>query len=246
MEPLALVQEALGRADHEEVLRLTDAILAERPGDDAAHELRARSLLALGRTDEAERHAADAVRLDPDEIRYRELMAEVLSAEGAHRDAATEYARLARDDPRQRAWILAEAGERLDADQAGRAAEAARRAVRLNPADGDAQLALARALLLAGDARGALRAASAAAELRPGDLRTRETLADALWLSDRDAAAFTEFRALAGELRGADRERVLEKARSLYGQHAGWAGRLALAVPGVFPLALERGWVGVR
>lgn len=246
MEPLALVQEALGRADHEEVLRLTDAILAERPGDDAAHELRARALLALGRTDEAERHAADAVRLDPDEIRYRELMAEVLSAEGAHRDAATEYARLARDDPRQRAWILAEAGERLDAEQAGRAAEAARRAVRLNPADADAQLALARALLLAGDAPGALRAASAAAELRTGDLRTRETLADAYWLSDRDAAALAEFRALAGELHGADRQRVLDKARSLYAQHAGWAGRIALAVPGLFAFALSRGWVDVR
>lgn len=245
MEPLALVQEALGRADHEEVLRLTDAILAERPGDDAAHEMRARALLALGRTDEAERHAADAVRLDPDEIRYRELMAEVLSAEGAHRDAATEYARLARDDPRQRAWILAEAGERLDADQAGRAAEAARRAVRLNPADADAQLALARALLLAGDAPGALRAASAAAELRPADLRTRETLADALWLSDRDAAAFVEFRALAAELRGPDRDRLLEKARSLYAQHAGLAGRVVLAVPGLFPYVLARGWVDV-
>lgn len=246
MEPLASVQRALADGDHAEVLRLTDAILAERPGDDAAHELRARALLAVGRVEEAERHAADAVRLDPDEIRYRELMAEVLSAEGAHRDAATEYARLARDDPRQRAWILAEAGERLDADQAGRAAEAARRAVRLNPADADAQLALARALLLSGDASGALRAATAARELRPGDPRVRETLSDALWLSDRDAAAFTEFRALAGELGGADRDRVLAKARSLHAQHAGPLGRLVAAVPGLFPLALARGWIDVR
>jgi len=246
MEPLASVQEALGRADHEEVLRLTDVILAERPGDDAAHELRARSLLAVGRVEEAERHAADAVRLDPDEIRYRELMAEVLSAEGAHRDAAAEYARLARNDPRQQAWILAEAGERLDADQAGRAAEAARRAVRLDPADADAQLALARALLRAGDPAGALRAATAAAELRPGDPRARETLADARWMSNHDAAAFAEFRSLAAELDGGERDRVIHKARSLYGQHAGWAGRVVLAVPGIFRFALARGWIAVR
>jgi tetratricopeptide (TPR) repeat protein len=246
MEPLALVQEALGRADHEEVLRLTDAILAERPGDDAAHELRARALLALGRSSEAEQHAADAVRLDPDEIRYRELMAEVLSAEGAHHDAAIEYGRLARNDPRQRAWILAEAGERLDADEAKRAAEAARRAVRLDPADFDAQLALARALLRDGDPAAALRAATAAAELRPGDARAREALADALWLSDRDGAAFDEFRALATALAGRDRDRVVAKSRSLYAQHAGWTGRLVLAVPGLFALALVRGWVGIR
>ena len=48
----------------------------------------ARALLALGRLDEAERHAQDAVRLDPEEVRYRELLAQVLSAGGAHRDAA--------------------------------------------------------------------------------------------------------------------------------------------------------------
>jgi predicted Zn-dependent protease len=246
METLASVQSALERGDHDEVLRLTDAILGERPGDDAAHELRARALLALGRTEEAHRHASDAVRLDPDEIRYRELLAEVLSAGGAHREAATEYARLARDDPRQRAWILAEAGERLDARQAARAADAARRAVRLDPFDADAQLALARALLRGGDPGGALRAASAAAELRPGDPAAREALADALWLSNRDAAAFGEFRALAAELSGSPRERVLAKARSLYSQHAGTLGRLALAVPGLFPLMLERGWAKVR
>ena len=62
------------------VLRLTDALLAARPGDDAAHEYRARAFLALGRLDEAEQHAEDAVRLDPDEIRYRELLAQMLSA----------------------------------------------------------------------------------------------------------------------------------------------------------------------
>jgi predicted Zn-dependent protease len=246
METLASVQSALDRGDHDEVLRLTDAILAERPGDDAAHEMRARALLALGRAEEAQRHAADAVRLDPEEIRYRELMAEVLAAEGAHHDAAVEYGRLARNDPRQRAWILAEAGERLDADEAKRAAEAARRAVRLDPTDFDAQLALARALLRDGDPAGGLRAATAASELRAGDVRAREALADALWLSDRDAAAFDEFRALASGLEGRDRDRVVAKARSLYAQHAGWAGRLLLAVPGLFPLALGRGWLGVR
>ena len=105
------------RGDHELVLRLTDARLAQRPGDDAAHEYRARAFLALGRPDEAERHAADAVRLDPDEIRYRELLAQTLSASGAHRDAAAEYGRLAANDPRQTTWTVAEAEERLGAAQ---------------------------------------------------------------------------------------------------------------------------------
>ncbi len=246
MQTLASVQDALARGDHDEVLRLTDAILAERPGDDAAHELRARALLALQRFEDAQAHAFDAVRLDPDEVRYRELLAEVLSAEGAHREAAVEYARLARGDPRQRAWTQVEAEERLGADQTGPAADAARRAVRLDPGDAEAQLTLARALLRRGEATGALRAAAAAVELRPGDLGARETLADAQWLADRDAAALAEFRALAGELSGADRDRVLAKARALYAQHAGFWGRLAIAVPGLFPLGLERGWLSVR
>ena len=77
----AAIAEALDRAEYDEVLRLTEALLDTRPGDDAAHEFRARAMLALGRLDEAERHAQDAVRLDPDEIRYRELLAQVLSSE---------------------------------------------------------------------------------------------------------------------------------------------------------------------
>lgn len=246
MVSLANVQVASDRGDHPQVLRLTDAILAERPGDDAAHELRARSLLALGRTDEAERHAADAVRLDPDEIRYRELLAQVLSARGAHREAAAEYARLARNDPRQPAWTLAEAGERLDASQLGEAADAARRAVRLSPGDADAQLALARALIFAGNGPEALGAAMAAVELRPGDAEVREALADARWLSGQHGAAFDEFRALAASLTGAGRERVTAKARALYERRSGVVGRLLLVVPGLFGLALRRGWARLR
>ncbi|MGH2798421.1 MAG: tetratricopeptide repeat protein, partial [Thermoleophilaceae bacterium] len=119
------LQAAHQRGDHEAVLRLTESALVERPGDDAAHEYRARALLALGRLDEAEQHAQDAVRLDPDEIRYRELLAQILSHGGAHRDAATEFGRLARNDPRQTAWTLAEARERLGASQPAMSVEAA-------------------------------------------------------------------------------------------------------------------------
>jgi tetratricopeptide (TPR) repeat protein len=242
----ASVQEALDGGDHQAVLRLTNEILAARPGDDAAHELRARSLLALGRIDEAERHVTDAVRLDPDEIRYRELLAQVLAARGAHRDAADEYGRLARNDPRQRDWVLAEAGERLSAAEADEAVDAARRAVRLNAADPAAQLALARALTRTGDGSGALVAATIASELLPGDARASETLADARWLTQQDAAAFTDFRALAGSLSGADRDRVLAKARALYRQHAGPIGRLVAVWPWLFSQALRAGWVSVR
>jgi len=231
--------------DHELVLRLTDAVLAERPGDDAAHEYRARALLALGRADEAERHAADAVRLDPEEVRYRELLAQALSAVGAHRDAATEYGRLAKGDPRETTWTVAEAEERLGADQAGMGVEAARRAVRLAPDNGRAQLALAQALARTGDARGAFQAATRATELLPNDPGAREALADAHWLANEDAAALSEYRALYAELPDADRERVLRKARTLYRQHARGFGAFLTGIAPLFRLAFRRGWVSV-
>jgi tetratricopeptide (TPR) repeat protein len=243
---LARIQEALDRGEHQAVLRLTDEILATRPGDDAAHELRARSLLALGRVEEAERHASDSVRLDPDEIRYRELLAQALAARGAHRDAAAEYGRLARNDPRQRDWVLAEAGERLNAAEADEAVDAARRAVRLNASDPAAQLALARALTRVGDGSGALSAATIAAELLPADPRAREALADARWLAQQDAAAFAMFRALAGELTAADRDRVITKARALYRRRAGPLGRLLTGWGWFFGHALRAGWISVR
>lgn len=243
MTALDEVREAFDRGEHEVVVRLTDTVLAETPGNDAAHEYRARSLLALGRLGEAERHAQDAVRLDPEEIRYRELLAQILSSEGAHRDAAAEFGRLARNDPRQASWTVAEARERIGASQPGMGVEAARRAVQLEPGNGAAQLALAQALARTGDARGAFQAATRAAELLPGDPEAREALADAHWLADEDAAAFTEFRALAGELDGADRQRVISKARTLYRQHAGWLGRLVAAIGPLFGVAFERGWL---
>jgi tetratricopeptide (TPR) repeat protein len=243
---VASVQEALDRGDHDEVLRLTDALLATRPGDDAAHELRARALLALGRIDEAEQHAADAVRLDPDEIRYRELLAQVLAARGAHRDAAAEYGRLARNDPRQREWLLAEAGERLDAAQAGRAAEAARAAVRLDPADAEAQLTLATTLARLGDGAGAMAAAASAERLLPGDPRAMEAVADGRWLLGQDAIAFSSLVELAGRLDGRDAARVTAKARAIYRQHAGVGGRLLAAIPPLFDAALRRGWLHLR
>lgn len=242
---IADLQAAHGRGDHEGVLRLTDELLTQRPGDDAAHEYRARALLALGRLGEAERHAQDAVRLDPDEIRYRELLAEVLSEAGAHREAAAEFGRLARNDPRQTTWTLAEAEERLGASQPSMGLEAARRAVRLEPRNGRAQLALSQALARTGDARGAFQAAGAATRLLGGLAEAREALADARWLANDDAAAFEEFRSLATELHGSDAERVLAKAGTLYRQHAGWVGRLVAGIGPLFAVAFRRGWIRV-
>lgn len=245
MTTLDEIRAAHEAGDHELVLRLTDGVLAERPGDDAAHEYRARAFLALGRPDDAERHAADAVRLDPDEVRYRELLAQALSAVGAHRDAAGEYGRLASNDPHQTSWTVAEAEERLGAAQPGMGVDAARRAVRLAPQNGRAQLMLSQALARTGDARGAFQAATLATELLPNDPGAREALADAHWLADQDAAAFAEFRALSDELAGTDHDRVLRKARALYRQHAGVAGRVVAAIGPLFRLAFGRGWLSV-
>jgi tetratricopeptide (TPR) repeat protein len=214
---LAEVRAAFERGEHELVLQLTDAALATRPGDDALHEYRSRAFLALGRTEEARRHAADAVRLDPDEIRYRELLAQSLSAEGAHRDAAAEYGRLARKDPRQAAWTVREAEERLGAAQAR-----------------------------TGDPRGALAAAEAAERLLPGDPDAREAHADALWLAGDRADAFDRFRQLAGDAGPADRARLERKARILYRQAASGVGRLVASAPALFAVAFRRGWMRVE
>jgi predicted Zn-dependent protease len=244
--PLADARAAFERGDHEEVLRRVTALLVERPGDDAAHELRARAALALGRIADAERDAQDAVRLDPDEIRYRELLAQVLAAGGAHRDAAVEYGRLARNDPRQRDWALAEAGERLSAAEGPQAIEAARRAVRLDPADAAAQLALAMALVRTGDAAAALPVAAAALRLAPDDHRAQETMADAQWLTGDAASGFSGFRLLATRLDGGERRRVVEKARRLYRLRAGFGGRLLAAWPWLFEVALRNDWLHIR
>jgi tetratricopeptide (TPR) repeat protein len=237
---------AVESGDHPRVIELATQRLADRPGDDAAHEARARALLALGRLEPAEADAMDAVRLDPDEVRYRELLAEIQSRRGAHADAAAEYARLARRDPRQVAWTLAEASERIEGSDAAGAVEAARRAVRLDPTSFPAQLALARGLIRLGDPAGALQAARRVAEMQPADAAGRETLADALWLTGRDGDAFHEFRALAAELSVPDRQRVLAKARTLYRQRAGWLGRRLASLPALFAFALGRGWLGLR
>lgn len=219
--------------------------LADRPGDDAAHEARARALLTLGRLEEAEADAMDAVRLDPEEVRYRELLAEIQSRRGEHADAAAEYARLARRDPRQVAWTVAEAAERIEGSDAAKGVDAARRAVRLDPRSFEAQLALARGLIRIGDGA-ALSAARRATDLRPADRAGREALADALWLAGHEADAFHEFRVLSHELSGHDRKRVVAKARTLYRPKAGWPGRIVASLPALFAVAFRRGWLTVR
>jgi cytochrome c-type biogenesis protein CcmH/NrfG len=115
--------------------------------------------------------------------------------------------------------------------------------VRLDPRNGQAQLALAQGLARTGDARGAFGAATRAVELLPGDPSAREALADAHWLADQDATAFAEFRALADELDGADRDRILGKARTLYRQQAGWLGKLVAGIAPLFAFAFARGWL---
>ncbi len=230
---------AADAGDHQAVIRLAAAILAQNPGQDAAHELRARSLLALGRVAEAEADAQAAVRLDPDEVRYRELLAEVLSTAGAHREAADEYARLARLDPRQTTWDLAEARERLAAAEADEAVEAARRALRLDPGDATAQLTMTRGLLRAGQATLALEAAERSVALAPGDDHALEALADARWLTGDEVGALAGYAALARGSGPASGPAV-DKARTLYRSRAGLGGRLLAAVRPLFAWGLRR------
>jgi tetratricopeptide (TPR) repeat protein len=239
--PLDELTAAADRGDHEEVIRLATVVLAVHPGTDIAHELRARAALALGRLPEAEADAQAAVRLDPDEVRYRELLAEVLAAAGAHRDAADEYARLARNDPRQADWTRAEASERLAAADSEEAVEAARRALRLDPTDLEAQLTLARGLLKAGQATPALAAAERAVALDPTSGRAGETLADAHWLIGDEQTALDGYAALARGTDAALAARAVAKARDLYRSRAGVGGRLLAAVRPLFAASLRGG-----
>jgi len=245
LSAFAEVQAAYERGDHLDVLRRTEAILAERPGDDAAHELRARALLALGRVREAESEAENAVRLDPEEIRYRELLADVFASEGAHRDAADEYRRIAAGDPRNTEWTVAEARERLGAAQPEMGIEAARRALRLDPGNGSAQLALAQGLTRLGQAGLALEAALRAAQLLPDDPAAEEILADARWLAGDVPTALDAYRALTAGLAGPARSSVVRKARSLVRKRSNWFGRLVASVPPLFEIALRNGWLRV-
>jgi protein O-GlcNAc transferase len=245
LSAFAEVQAALERGDYADVLRRTQEILAERPGDDAAHELRARALLAVGRVSEAEKEADDAVRLDPEEIRYRELLAEVLASEGAHRDAADEYRRLSAGDPRHTEWTVAEARERLGAAQPGMGIEAAQRALRLDPQNAEAQLALAQGLTRLGQAGLGHEAARRAVAMLPGNADALETLADAQWLSGEVAAALNGYRDLASRLSGHARDEAVRKARTLVRQRSGWFGRLLASLPWLFGIALRNGWLSV-
>lgn len=217
--------------------------VVERPGDDSAHEARARALVAIGRLDEAELEAQSAVRLDPDEVRYRELLAEILSARGSHRDAAAEYLRLAVRDPRQASWIRAVAVERMAGGEAGQAAEAARAALRLDAGDGVAALTLTRALVELGIARQALVAAARLAELLPGDPDAREAWADAHALAGEGTAAFAEYAALMTDLSPADprRRRVEARARALYGADPSRRRRWLAALPWLFGALFRAG-----
>jgi tetratricopeptide (TPR) repeat protein len=232
---------AAAGGDHETVIRLAGRTLAERPGNDAAYELRSRALRAAGRLEDARADAAAAVRLDPDEIRYRELLAEILSALGAHREAAEEYARLARANPRQGAWIRAEASERLAAADPQGAQEAARRALRLDGDDAGAQLMLAHALLREGVAGPALDAAQRAVALAPDDPDARETLADALWLAGDGSGALVAYAALARDTTGERSDQAVDRARALYRSRAGLGGRLLAAVRPIFAASLRAG-----
>ena len=96
-----------------------------------------------------------------------------------------------------------------------------------------------------GDGPGAYRAAGAALRLLGGRPDAREALADARWLTNEDAAAFSEYRALAGELGGDDRRRVLKKARTLHEQRAGLLGRLLARIAPLWELGFRLGWIRV-
>jgi len=132
-----------------------------------------------------------------------------------------------------------------DSETSAKLVACSRRALRLDPGNATAQLALAQGLTRLGQAQPALEAALRAASLLPGDPAAEETLADARWLTGEVSAALEAYRTLSARLDGAAREGIMRKARTLVGQRSGWLGRLVAGIPFLFGVALRNGWLSV-
>ena len=210
--------------------------------DDAAHEYRARAFLALGRLPEAEEHAQAAVRLDPDEIRYGGLLAQVLSAEGAPR-CRGRVGRLARNDPRETAWTIArrprsgsersQPGMGVDTGSPGSAAGAGRRPRPAGAGAGPGPTGDARGVSRAQPRPGCFPTTRLAARPRPMPLARRRRTAPRSTSTPRWPAGFA----------APDRERVARKARTLHRRPRLARGRALAAIGPAFDLALRNGWV---
>ena len=190
---------------YDEVLRLTDAILAETPGRRCGPRVsRARPARPRpARRGGASRAGRGAARSRGDPLSRAAGPGPLARGGPSRRGGRVRAARAQRSRARRPGrW------RRPASDSAPRSPRWASRP-RGAPCSSiratvEAQLALAQALTRTGDARGAFQAASLAAELLPGDPEAREALADAQWLAGQEAAAFEEFRALANDL---DRQR---------------------------------------
>ena len=221
--------------------------LAERPGDDAAHELRARALLALGRLEEAEAARPwTPCASTPTRSATASCWPRSCRARGEHRDAAAEYRAWRAAIPAPEWLTVAEAGERLEAPRRRR--RASRRPERRSGStrgNGRAQLALAQGLVHLATRAAPTRPRRARCDLlRPTAPRAKRSRTRAGWRGTRRGVRRLP---RPGPRAGGRRLHAGWSTRraALYRPGAGWLGRLVTWLPFCFAVAFRRGWLTV-
>ncbi len=196
---LRMMGETLGRlhryADAETVL---DDALRRDPGFDGARFTLAGVLFHQQRAVEAAGHLRDLLAREPENAAYRNLLAACLSLVGEPEEVEALHRGLLLDYPDQAQVWLNHGHALRTVRRFPEAVEAYRRAIRLQPAFGDAYWALANLKLagLADEEAGALRRELARPELRRDDrLPMHYALGKALEERGEDQAAFESYAA---------------------------------------------------
>ena len=158
---------AYQRGRYREAVTLIEMSLAGGATTAAIHTNCGVAYRALGEFDQAARHFARAIALDPQFVNAHQNYALVLWDQGLPQQAAVHFEialALRQDSPEANfylGWI------RLDEDKPALAAERLRAALRLRPDHAEAHYLLARALLAQGDTRAAQQSLAAALKLQP-------------------------------------------------------------------------------
>ncbi len=150
-------------------------------GGAALYELAGRIALVQRQPDRAARHFRTALDLDPDNLRYRELLARAQVLSGRYEEASGTLGLLIEAEgytPPATVWSML--GDcRMARSQPDEAREAYRQVTRLRPEDGRGWTCLARAQLALGDAGQAEASANRALGLSPRDVESMLLLAHA-------------------------------------------------------------------
>jgi tetratricopeptide (TPR) repeat protein len=144
---------AYDRKNRDEAHRQIDAVLERDPRHAPAVLVKARFLLAEGKTDEALKQARAAVGLEPSSVQAHYLLGSIHRLRGDVDLAMVAFNDVLRLNPRVVAAQVELARLNLAAGRADAAVQLAEDAAREQPGDADVQLTLARSLLATGQSR---------------------------------------------------------------------------------------------